>query len=192
MASAAKQSDFSLPKGAGPVLGAAAAGLAAGLLANLGRKAVVQGVSAAAGRWDQALTAEHEAVSKIFDLIEGTDESQAAKRTTLLTQLKHALGKHAFQEENVVYAALRANGLTEEADQLTAEHGYVKQALFDLTEMPRDDAGWLPRAQQFRDELDRHVREEEDEIFPKLVENLGEQGNAHVTAAMNKEGFKLA
>jgi iron-sulfur cluster repair protein YtfE (RIC family) len=192
MASAARKSNTSFPKGAGPVIGAAAAGLAAGLLANLGRKAVVQGVTAAAGRWDQALTAEHEATAKIFDLLEGTDESQVAKRTTLLTQLKHALGKHAFQEENVVYPALRAHGLTAEADELNTEHGYVKQALFDLTEMPRDDAGWLPRVQQFRDEIDAHVREEEDVIFPKLVAQLGEKGNEHVTVAMNKEGFKLA
>ena len=38
----------------------AGVGLAAGLLANLARKAVVQSPTMLAGEWDEALAAEHE------------------------------------------------------------------------------------------------------------------------------------
>ena len=174
------------------IVGAAVAGLAVGLVANLGRKAVVQGMTAALGDWADGLIAEHAATSKIFDALEQTTVADTNKRTMLLTQLKHALGKHAFQEENVVYPAMRRHGLTSEADHLNHDHAYVKQFLFELTEMERNDAGWLPKVREFRTELDRHVREEEDTLFPKLHAALGPEGNEHVTAAMNKEGFKLA
>ena len=113
--------------GKGALIGAAVAGIAVGLVANLGRKAVVQGMTASAGNWSDGLKAEHAATLKIFDTLQETDDRQTAKRKTLLVQLKHALGKHAFEEENVVYPAMREHGLTEEADHLNHDHGYVKQ-----------------------------------------------------------------
>lgn len=170
----------------------AAAGVATGLLANLVRKAVVQAPTALAGSWDQALAAEHAAALKIFDLIEKTDDDATARRSFLLMQLKHAVGKHAFQEENVVYAMMRDQGLTEAADHLNHDHGYVKQYFFDLTEMPKDDPAWLPKVREFRGMIETHMREEEDDLFPRLRSQLSEEQNRHVTAAMNKEGLKLA
>lgn len=178
--------------GTGAIIGAAAIGVAAGLAANLGRKAAVQGVTAAAGDWAEGLKAEHAATLKVFDILEQTDETQVRRRTMLLTQLKHALGKHAFQEENVVYPAMREHDQIEAADALNHDHGYVKQYLFELTELSRDDPAWLPKVREFRADLEKHIREEEDTLFPKLHAALGEKGNKHVTMAMNKEGFKLA
>ena len=171
---------------------AAIGGLAVGLMANIGRKAVVQGMTAAAGEWDQALQTEHKATLTIFDKLQATTETNTAKRKFLLMQLKHALAKHAHQEENVVYPAMRANGLTEEADELNKEHGYVKQFLFDLTEMEPSDTRWAATVSEFRTQIEEHMREEEETLFPSLREKLGDEGNLHITAAMNKEGFKVA
>lgn len=178
--------------GKGAMIGAAFAGLAVGLAANLGRKALVQGMTAHAGNWSDGLKAEHDATLKIFDVIEETSADQIAKRKALLAQLKHALGKHAFEEENVVYPAMRDHGLEAEADHLNHDHGYVKQFLFDLTEMAPDNPGWIAKVGEFRAQIEEHMREEENELFPMLESALGEKGNAHVTAAMNKEGFKVA
>ena len=170
----------------------AAAGIAAGLLANLVRKAAVQAPTLAAGRWDEALAAEHAAALTLFDLLEKTPDSATARRSILLMQLKHAIGKHAFQEENVVYAKMRDEGLTEAADHLNHEHGYVKQFFFDLGEMPKDDPAWLPKLRAFRALIEKHMREEEEGLFPRLRERLSDAQNRHITAAMNKEGLKLA
>ncbi len=170
----------------------AAAGVASGLLANLVRKMAVQAPTVMAGRWDQALAAEHAAALKIFDLLEKTDDRAKGRRAFLLMQLKHAIGKHAFQEENVVYAKMRDEGLTDAADHLNHEHGYVKQYFFDLTEMDKSDPAWLPKLKEFRALIESHMREEEDDLFPKLREQLTDEQNRHITAAMNKEGLKLA
>lgn len=192
MATTTRQKKKSTGTSTGAFIGAAAIGVAAGLAANLGRKAAVQGVTAAAGDWIEGLKAEHRMTLKIFDTLEKTDESQVKRRGMLLMQLKHALGKHAFQEENVVYPAMRQHGQTEAADGLNHDHGYVKQYLFELTEMPRADPAWLTKVRAFRADLEKHIREEEDVLFPSLHAALGKDGNKHVTLAMNKEGFKLA
>ncbi|NTS63868.1 hemerythrin domain-containing protein [Sphingomonas sp. HHU CXW] len=170
----------------------AAAGVAAGLAVNLVRKAAVQAPTVMAGNWDEALAAEHAAALKLFDLIEASDDSDPGRRAVLLMQLKHAIGKHAFQEENVVYAMMRDQGLTEAADHLNHEHGYVKQYFFDLTEMPKSDPAWLPKVKEFRAMIEQHMREEEDDLFPKMRAKLSDKQNKHITRAMNKEGLKLA
>lgn len=167
-------------------------GLATGLLANFVRKAVVQSPTVLAGDWDEALAAEHKMALGIFDLLEKTTDKQAGRRSFLLMQLKHALGKHAFQEENTVYAMMRDNGIKEGADHLNHEHGYVKQYLFELTEMERSDPHWLPTLAKFRTMIEEHMREEEQDLFPRMKAQLSEEQNKHLTLQMNKEGLKLA
>jgi len=176
----------------GAMLGIAAAGVLAGLVANVGRKAVVQGVSALSGDWFEALKTEHKMALGIFDKLEATKDAQTTKRAMLLMQLKHALSKHAFQEENAIYPALRDHDEREEADHLNHDHGYVKQFLYELTILPKSSPAWLSKLREFRSALEKHVREEEDTIFPALQASLSEEENHQLTVAMNKEGFKLA
>ena len=192
-ASAALDSAKSAVTGrAASVVGAAAAGLVTGLAVNIGRKLIVQAPSALAGDWLDALKVEHKLALALFDRLQATGNDDTGQRTTLLTQLKHALGKHAFTEENVIYPALRAWGDTADADKLNHDHGYVKQYLYDLEEMDNASPAFLEKVAAFRTELEAHIREEEDAIFPPLHAGLGDAGNARVTAQANKEGFKLA
>ena len=176
----------------GKMIGIAAAGLFAGLAAAVGRKAIVQAASALSGDWLDALKTEHKLALTILGKMEATADTQTTKRTMLLMQLKHALAKHAFQEENVIYPALRDHDEREEADHLNHDHGYVKQYLFELTELPKNGSAWAAKASEFRAALTKHIREEEDEIFPALKQRLSTEENSHLTTAMNKEGFKLA
>jgi hemerythrin superfamily protein len=176
----------------GLVVGAAAVGLVAGLAANLGRKAMVQGVSAMSGDWFDALKTEHALTLKVFDAIEATSDSQTMKRSMLLMQLKHALSKHALEEENAIYPALRDAGEKDAADKLNSDHGYVKQYLYDLSMLPKDSPAWIAKVREFRSDIEEHIREEESELFPRLRARLSADQNATLTSTMNKEGFKLA
>lgn len=179
-------------KATGAMIGAAAAGVAVGLMANLGRKTVVQAPTFLAGDWDEALKAEHAAVIKLFDALQGTTEKNTTKRSMLLMQMKHALAKHALQEENAIYPALRDAGQKGEADHLNHDHGYVKQFLYDLENMPKESPVFLTKVAEFRQAIEEHVEEEENTIFPALKAKLSAEKNKALTAAMNKEGFKLA
>ena len=102
----------------GKFLLAGGAGLLLGLLANPARKLAVQAPSMFKKSWDEALAAEHKATLAVIDLIEKTSEEDTGRRSVLLAQLKHAIGKHAFEEENTVYAMMRQRNLLEPAQAL--------------------------------------------------------------------------
>jgi hemerythrin-like domain-containing protein len=176
----------------GALIGVAAAGVAVGIAAMIGRKAMVQAPTMLAGDWDEALKAEHEATMHVIELLEETTAKHGTKRRILLANLKHMLSKHAFQEENVVYPALRDAGQADAADELNREHGYVKQALYELTKSVKTDEAFLTTLSKLRSDLEDHIDEEENKLFPELKSSLTTEQNAMVTKAMNKEGFKLA
>ena len=102
------------------------------------------------------------------------------------------LMKHAVEEENVVYPALREIGERDAADELTKEHGYVKQYLYELENMPNNSPAWIAKVREFRADIEQHMQEEEMNLFPKLRSQLSEEKNKLLTATMNKEGFKVA
>ena len=174
------------------IAGAALAGAAIGIAANVGRKLFVQFATGAGGDWFEALKAEHQAARALFDKIEATDDGQTMMRAHLLTKLKHALDRHAAEEENVVYPALREANLAHDADALNSEHGYVKTYLYELETMPKDSPDWLARVRDFRTMIEEHVRMEEEEVFPSFREAMSAEQNARLTSMMNKEGFAVA
>ncbi|HMJ93515.1 MAG TPA: hemerythrin domain-containing protein [Allosphingosinicella sp.] len=178
---------------AGVLIGAAVAGAAVGLAANVGRKLFVQfGAGGMSADWFDALKAEHKATLAIFDKIEATSDSQTTARSHLLAKLKYALTRHAHQEEAIVYPALRQANLAHDADALNAEHGYVKTYLYELENLAKDSPDWLARVRDFRAMLQEHIRMEEDEVFPAFRNQLSEAQNSRLTGSMNKEGFKMA
>ena len=177
---------------AGVLIGAAAAGAALGFAANIGRKLFMQGMTSAAGDWSEALAAEHKLALAIFDKIEATDDDQTTMRSMLLAKLKYALTKHALEEENVIYPALRQANSAHDADTLESEHGYVKTYLYELENMPHDSEEWLARVRDFRAMIEEHMQMEENEVFPALKAQMSDDQNKKLTMMMNKEGFKFA
>ena len=177
---------------AGVIAGAAIGGAALAFAANLGRKLAVQGVSARKGNWAVSLAAEHEMVLALFDKALATEDSQTAKRKTLLTQIGHALDKHAYAEEHVVYPALREANEKADAEHLEAEHGEVKTFLYRLQKMDADAPEWLATMREFRDSLKAHMRMEEDEVFPRLRAEIDDTLDAKITHEVNKAGFLMA
>ncbi len=177
---------------AGKVAGIAAAGLIAGLTANMGRKLLVQAPSMLRHDWLEAFKAEHKAVLKLFDTMEATTDKQKTKRGMLLVKIKHALSKHAFEEENVIYPAMRDHGMEEEAAAFVADHGDVKHFLFELDSMEKSSAEFLPTVQRFRASLEAHMREEEDTVFPAFEAKLAKKENRRLSSCVNKEGLMVA
>lgn len=183
------RSAFSWSESAGPLLAAGLAGAAIGIAANYGRKFVTQAVSGITGDWDMVLSTEHDMTLAVFDKMLATDSSQTWKRSMLLMQLTHMLDKHAHEEEMVVYPALREADQSVEADELNGEHGYMKTFLYELGQMGPDAPNWLEKVREFRDLVARHVKMEEEQVFPAFKNSLTEEQNAKITALVNKDGF---
>ena len=187
-----ERSAFSWSEGAGPVVAAALGGAVIGFAANFGRKALMQGLEAAAGDWDEILAAEHDMALAIFDKMLATDDSQTFKRKMLLMKLTHALDKHAHQEEMVVYPALRAANEARDADHLESEHGYIKTFIYELNKMSADAPNWLEKVREFRQLVSEHAHMEEEQVFPSFKREMSEEQNDEVTSLVNRDGFWMA
>ena len=177
---------------AGAIASAALGGAIIAVAANLGRKAAVQGVSAVAGNWADSLAAEHKMVLALFDKMLDTDNDQTKKRALLLLQLAHALDKHAYAEEHVVYPCLRENNDASVAELLEKEHGEVKTFLHRLGNMPKDSSEWLDVVSEFRTSVAHHAAMEEHEVFPQLRAQIDEAMDKRITKEVNKAGFMMA
>lgn len=165
------------------------AGVAA--IANIGRKMVTQAPTAMASDWCEGLIREHEATLAAIDKLLATSAEHPQRRTVQLTAIKHMIGKHALQEENVIYPMLaRQDG--EAVGDLSKEHGEVKAMLFELTQMDKADPGFAITLMALRESLEAHMREEEDELFPALRTRLSEAENRKLTRTMNLAGVMAA
>ncbi len=178
----------------GFALGAAALGFIAGAIAiSPARKLALQGTEALiGGDWFDTLKAEHTVVETLFDLLFQTDETETKKRQGLLTKIAYNLNKHAVQEENVVYPALRKID-EKDAKHLVSDHADIKSTLAALQyEVPKDTSQWLSLAKQLWSMLEEHMREEENDIFPRMKKRLTEEQNSALTRRLHWEGIKVA
>jgi hemerythrin superfamily protein len=186
------RSAFSWGESAGPIIAAAIGGAAIGLAANFGRKALMQGMKATIGDWDEILAAEHDMALAIFDKMLATDETQTFKRKMLLMKLTHALDKHAHAEEMIVYPALREDDQAGDADNLESEHGYIKTFIYELNEMGPDARNWLEKVREFRQLVYEHAHMEEEQVFPEFKRDMTEEQNARITSLVNRDGFWMS
>lgn len=165
------------------------AGVAA--IANIGRKMATQAPTAMASDWCEGLIREHEATLAAIDKLLSTSIDHPQRRTVQLTAIKHMIGKHALQEENVIYPML-AREEREAVGDLNQEHGEVKAMLFELTRMDKADPGFATTLTRLRGALEEHMREEEDVLFPALRERLSDAENRKLTREMNFAGVLVA
>jgi len=177
----------------GDIAISAGLGFAAGaLLANPARRFAMQGAEAiAAHDWVQTLTLEHRAVQKIFDALLQTTERDAGRRKSGLASIDHALTKHTLQEETVIYPALRRLD-EQQAQHLFADHFEVKTFLSELQfEIEPSSPAWLARLRDFKQTIDQHIRDEEDEIFPMFRDRMSTEENARLTRRVHLQGVKV-
>jgi hemerythrin superfamily protein len=183
------RSAFSWTESGGPIIAAGIAGAAIGFAANFGRKALMQGMEAALGDWDEILANEHDMALATFDKMLATDETQTFKRKMLLMKLTHALDKHAHQEEMVVYPALREANEAGDADGLESEHGYIKTFIYELNQMEPSSPDWLEKVRQFRQLVSEHAHMEEEQVFPRFKREMSGEQNDKITMLVNRDGF---
>ena len=121
-----------------------------------------------------------------------TDERQSWKRSMLLMKLAHKLDKHSYEEETVIYPALRDDNDLVEADQLDTEHGHVKTIIFELKQLETDSPNWLEKVRKLQQELVQHMRMEEEQVFPRFKKDLSDEQNDKITSLVNRDGFWMA
>ncbi|MGH9943945.1 MAG: hemerythrin domain-containing protein [Pyrinomonadaceae bacterium] len=124
----------------------------------------------------ELLKSDHEKVSTIFTQLEPLGEADAAQRRQLFTQLKQELDLHAQLEETLLYPRLKA---VEETQDITIEaieeHQEVKDLLAELEATAPENEEWNDLLLELKENVEHHVEEEENEMFPQARQVLSQQ-----------------
>jgi hemerythrin-like domain-containing protein len=132
------------------------------------------------------LKQDHQEVDKLFkqyeELKDGADDSE---KEDLVSQICDALSVHAQIEEAIFYPAARQALPEEEGQDLlneaAVEHQTLKDIIARLEAAPTSDPLYDAGVKVLSEYTKHHVREEEDELFPKLkssdmdLEAVGQQ-----------------
>jgi len=116
------------------------------------------------------LKADHKAVSGLFADYESARSS--ANKKSIVTQICIALSVHAQIEEEIFYpdakAAMKDKLLVPEA---TVEHAGVKDLVAQLEGLEPDGEMYEAKVKVLSEYVKHHVKEEQNEMFPKVKES---------------------
>jgi hemerythrin superfamily protein len=94
-------------------------------------------------------------------------------RQALFDQLASALIAHATVEEQIFYPAARSDQTDDLLYEAIEEHASVRRLIEELRRMRHSDVGFGDKLALLREKVDNHVHDEETELFPNVIEELG-------------------
>ena len=121
------------------------------------------------------LKSDHKTVEALFKRFEKAGDDAVKEKKQIVAEIVKELSIHAAIEEQVFYPAVRKGLKSAEDDVLEAmeEHHIVKWLLSELD-------GMSPKAERFEakvtvlmENVRHHVKDEEEELFPKVQKKLG-------------------
>jgi len=117
------------------------------------------------------LTEDHKKVKKMFGDFRKLKKSEGAngEKSALVGRICEELTLHTQVEEEIFYPAVRAaiddDDLMDEAD---VEHDEAKTLIAQLESMTPGDDHYDARVTVLGENIDHHVKEEQEEMFPKV------------------------
>ena len=137
------------------------------------------------------LKTDHEKVAGIFEKLEETTERAEKTREELFTKLKQELDLHAHIEEKIFYPAIKQAEETREITmEALQEHHVVKVLLRELDAMGVTSETWTAKLKVLKENVEHHVEEEEEEMFPKARTVLSKEQLEELGALMEEEKRK--
>jgi len=112
------------------------------------------------------LKQQHQEVEKMFKEFENA-KSPGARRK-IFERIADALAVHAAIEERHFYPAVKEEQTEDILLQSVEEHLEIKRAIADLLAMDADDEDFGDKVKALQEDVDHHVEEEQDELFPKV------------------------
>jgi len=115
------------------------------------------------------LKADHAEVKAMFEQYEGLGKRALKAKKTLATKICHELIKHTTAEEEIFYPAVRADADDSEdlVDEATVEHASAKDLIAQILSMEPGDDLYDAKVTVLSEQIEHHVKEEEQEMFPK-------------------------
>lgn len=143
------------------------------------------------------LRADHKKVSALFEQYEKTRSPE--KKETIVAQICTELGVHAQIEEEIFYPAVkRALKDPELVPEALVEHASVKALIAQVEGVKPDGEMFDAKIKVMSEFVKHHVKEEQNEIFPKAgkaeldMNELGAQLAARKEQLLVEKGNRVA
>ena len=130
------------------------------------------------------LKEDHQKVKAMLKELEGTTERAAKKRAELFAEVERELKLHELVEEEIVYPAFREKSkLKDIVLEGIEEHHVVDLIMDEIANEPVTDESWAAKVKVMQENVEHHVEEEEEKMFPQArklfeedeLESLGAQ-----------------
>lgn len=118
---------------------------------------------------------DHKTVEQLFKRFEKAGERAHVEKRNVVDRIIEELSVHAAIEEQVFYPVVRATVPGAEDDTLESleEHHIVKWVLSELDSMNHEDERFDAKVTVLIENVRHHVKEEEQDLFPKVRSKLG-------------------
>jgi hypothetical protein len=149
-----------------------------------GQRSVALRASAAAGAKNaiDLLLSQHREVKALFKSIE--QASARAEKIKRFEQLASKLVGHDAIEREIFYPACeKGMGMTDLLGEALVEHGVVEFSLYQA-DQARRAKDFEFKCQVLSEIVEHHVKEEEEDFFPKVAKSLGSEKLAELGARM--------
>jgi len=117
------------------------------------------------------LKKDHKAVHELFSSIDKAGEKAYKTKLNLFDKIYLELSLHAEIEESIFYPKIEQFKETKSIIfESYEEHALVKQLLSEIKSLSPQDDVWQAKVSVLKELVDHHVKEEENELFPKVKE----------------------
>jgi hemerythrin superfamily protein len=119
------------------------------------------------------LESQHREVEELFAKLDKADRDQ--RKQNLFREIADKLAVHASIEEQVFYPAVKAKRTEDILLESLEEHLSIKRVLADLIDIDAADETFDAKAKVLKEQVEHHVGEEEDDLFPKVQKIFDEE-----------------
>ena len=137
------------------------------------------------------LKTDHRTVEDLFAKVKSNEDGNNA---ATFKKIKQELDVHAHIEETIFYPHLLEQGdkeLKKIVREGIEEHGQVKDLLVELAELPGDSPTFKAKITVLMENVEHHVEEEEDEMFPMVEDQIDSEMLQRIGSLMYGEKLKV-
>jgi hemerythrin superfamily protein len=129
---------------------------------------------------------DHKTVEALFKRFEKAGDAAHTEKRSIVDKIIEELAIHAAVEEQLFYPVTRATVPETEDIALESleEHHIVKWVLSELDGMDPEDERFEPKVKVLMENVRHHVKEEEEEYFPMVRDELGRNALGDLGDAM--------
>ena len=121
----------------------------------------------------ELLKSQHREVEDLFSRTEKAKGGGPKRK--LFEQIADKLAVHAAIEEHQFYPAVKAKRTEDILLESLEEHLGIKRVLADLIDLAATDETFDAKAKVLQEQVEHHVGEEEDDLFPKVKKIFDEE-----------------